>query len=84
MRPYREHELHEEVGGVVGRDAADAHAVGDLADELGRLFGDGLGRLAGAEQLGIGEDIAEDIEVGGLGQLGEAKLVDLLDRAGEV
>ena len=32
---HREHELHEEVGGIVGRDAALAHAVGDLADELG-------------------------------------------------
>jgi hypothetical protein len=81
---HREHELHEEVGGIVRRDAALAHAVGDLADDFSGLGGDGFGGLARAEGIRIGEDSAELVEVFGLGQLGERELVDLFGGARDV
>ena len=49
---HAEHELHQEVGGVVGGDAALAHAVGEFAEELGGLLGDGFGGLAGRSDSG--------------------------------
>ncbi len=81
---HREHELHEEVSGVVGRDAALPHAVGDLANEFGGLRGDGFGRLARTQGFGIGEDTTQQVEVGRFGKLGQAELVYLLHRAGKI
>ncbi len=68
----------------MGGDTALAHAVGDLADELGGLFGDGFGRLARAERIGFGENAAERVEIGRFGEVGEAESVDVLGSAGEV
>ena len=65
-------------------DVADAHAVGQLADEFGPLPRDGLGGLAGFEGVGFGEDFVEDVEVFGIGDAVEPKRVDDLDSAGEV
>ncbi len=72
------------MGRIMRRNLAGPHAIGDLADELGGLFGDGFGGLAGAKGFGVAEDAAEDVEVLWLGEGGEVEGVDALDRAREV
>ena len=81
---HAEHELHQEVGGPERLDALLPHAVGQLGEALGRLDGHRLAGDAGLERVGIGEDAAEDVEIGGSRQPGQVEGVDLLGGAGEV
>ena len=59
-------------------------AVGQLGESLGRLDRDLLAGDARPQGLGIGEQLAEDVEIGRIGQPGQVEAVDLLGRAGEV
>lgn len=68
----------------MGLNAADAHAVGQLAQFFRRLLGDALAGEAGAEGFRLGEEAAEDVEVFGLREAGEVEGVDLFGGAGEV
>ena len=66
---HAEHQLHEEVGRLLGRHVPNAHALGQLGKALGHFLRDRLGRLAGFQGLGLGENLAEDIEMRRLGQV---------------
>ena len=54
-----------------------AHAVGQLAEPLGGLDGDLLAGDAGPQGLGLGEELAEDVQIGRVGQPGQVERVDL-------
>jgi len=69
---------------ALGRHAPDAHPVGQLAKAVGGLLGDALPGDVGPEGLGIEEDLAEHVEVGGLGQAGQVEGVHALGRVSEV
>jgi hypothetical protein len=81
---HREHQLHEEMGGIMGGDAALAHTVGDLANDFGGLGGDAFGSLARAEGFGVGEGAAQEVDVLWLREFCQAEFMDLLDRASEI
>jgi|GEM_PF-6599023 len=63
----------EEVGRLLGRHAADAHAVGQGREAFGHVLGDCFDRLAGFQGVRIGEQLAESVQVGRLGQVIEIK-----------
>ena len=69
---HAEHQLHEEMGGIVGRDAA-RRMPSAMAEELGGLRGDRFGGLPGLERFRVGEDAAEDVEVLRLGEAARSK-----------
>ena len=66
----------EEMGGPQRLDALLPHAVGQLGEALGRLDRDRLAGDARPQRLGLGEELAEDVQVGRLGQPGEVEGVD--------
>lgn len=72
------------MGGAEGLDAFLAHSVGQLAETFGGVDRDGFAGDAGPQGLGIGEEFAEDVEVGRFGEPGEIELVHLLGGAGEI
>ena len=81
---HAEHQLHQEVGRLVGLDAAQPHAIGELAKVLGRLLGDAARRQPRLERFRLGEEPAERFQVLRFGQTRQVEVVNLLGRAGEV
>ena len=84
LAEHAEHELHEEVGRPQRLDALVPHAVGQFGESLGRLDRNRLAGDARLERVGIGEDPAEDVQIGGVRQPGQVEDVDLLGGAGEI
>jgi hypothetical protein len=70
---HAEHQLHEEMSGAVGVDLALAEPVGQQREALGGLLGDRFGGEAGAAGVGVGEELAERVEVDGLVEVGKAR-----------
>jgi hypothetical protein len=79
-----EHALHQEVRHVERRMSLLLEGDRELADLGGDVARDLLDRELRLERLGVGEDAAELVEGGGLGELVQRDRVDLLGRAGEV
>ena len=73
------------MGGPQRLDPLSSHAVGQFREALGRLDGHRFAGDAGFERVGIGEDSAEDVEIGGIGQTSKVESMDVLvGGAGEV
>src|SRR5207302_9143523 len=66
---HAEHQLHEEMGRLLGRHVANAHALGQLGKALGHFLRDRLGRLAEFQGLRLGENLAQDIQIRRLHQV---------------
>jgi len=72
------------MGGLLGRHAPQAEPVGQFAEPLGRLLRDpGRGEV-GPQGVGLGEELAQHVEIGGVGQVLKVEFVDPLGRAREI